>query len=143
LPTDTPVTRGPSSPTLDFAESLYAALDDDDLETFVALCAEDVVIRYPAAGLLPYGGTWHGHDGVRDFLEAHDEAEEILEFEPSHMTADGERVFVLGTFEGRAKPTGVVWTTEFVHVLSVVSGRLMRWDGYFDTAAALQAHRID
>ena len=137
------MTRGSSSPTLHFAESLYDALDGEDIEPFVGLCAEDVTIRYPAAGLLPYGGTWHGRDGVRAFLEAHDEAEEILAFEPSHMTADGDRVFVLGTFEGRAKPTGVVWSTEFVHVLSVVSGRLMRWDGYFDTAVALQAHRID
>jgi len=137
------VTPRSSSPTLDFAESLYAALDDDDVEPFVGLCAEDVVIRYPAAGLLPYGGTWHGHEGVRAFLEAHDAAEEIVAFEPSHMTADGNRVFVLGMFEGRAKPTGVVWSTEFVHVLSVVSGRLTRWDGYFDTAVALQAHRID
>jgi ketosteroid isomerase-like protein len=126
-----------------FAESLYAALDDEDIEPFVDLCAVDVVIRYPAAGLLPYGGTWHGHDGVRSFLGTHDEAEEILKFEPSHMVADGDRVFVLGTFEGRVKPSGNVWSTEFVHVLHVVSGRLLRWDGYFDTAAAMRAHAAD
>ena len=132
-----------SEPIIAFVESLYAVLDDEDIEPFVNLCSVDVVIRYPAAGRLPYGGSWHGHDGVRGFLGAHDEAEEILAFEPSQMAADGDRVFVLGTFEGRAKPSGQVWSTEFVHVLHVVSGRLVRWDGYFDTAAAMTAHATD
>jgi len=35
------------------------------------------------------------------FLDAHDAAEEILAFETSQMSADGDRVFVLGHSEGR------------------------------------------
>ncbi len=134
------MTGDSTAPILAFAGSLYVALDADDIEAFVELCADDVVIAYPAAALLPYGGTWQGHDGVRRFLDAHDDAEEILRFEPGRMAADGDTVFVLGSFEGRARPGGVVWTTDFVHVLTIRADRLVRWAAYFDTAAAVQAH---
>ncbi len=126
---------------LAFASSLYSALDDDDIEPFVHLCAEDVVVQYPAAGSLLYGGAWHGHDGLRRFLQAHEDAEEILAFEPGRMVADGETVFVLGSFQGRARPTGIVWSTAFVHVLTIRAGQLARWESYFDTEAAVAAHR--
>lgn len=138
---DDPVTDEATAPILTFAGSLYAALDGDDIEPFVDLCATDVVVEYPASGVLPYGGTWRGHDGVRRFLEAHDLAEEIIAFEPGAMTAGGDRVFVLGSFEGRARPTGATWSTTFAHVLTISSGRLLRWEAYFDTAAAVRAHR--
>ena len=96
----------------------------------------------PGRRLLPYGGLWRGHDGVRAFSAAHDEAEEILGFETTDMIASGDRVAVLGTFEGRAKPDGQVWRTEFVHVLTVRDEHLQRWEAYFDSAAAVHAHEV-
>lgn len=105
------------------------------------MCAEDVVVQYPADGLLPYGGEWRGRSGVRRFLEVHDDAETIVVFEPSRMAARDGTVFVLGDFEGRARPGERVWSTRFVHVLDVGDGQLKRWEAVFDTAAAVAAHR--
>ena len=133
--------RMDESRALNVVERLYAALDDDDVDAFLRLCAEDVVFRYPAEGVLPYGGTWTGRDGVRQFLELHDGAEEILKFELGEMAASGASVFVRGVFEGRAKPEGSVWSTQFVHALVVVDGELAQWEAFFDSAAAVEAHR--
>ncbi len=69
-------------------ERFYAAIDADDVEAIVGLCGDDVEVRYPAAGRLPYGGEWHGHEGLVALLEAHEAAEEILEFSVSSMLAD-------------------------------------------------------
>ena len=125
------------------AEQLYAALEADDVTGFLALCAEDVSFRYPAEGRLPYGGSWEGRGGVARFLEAHDEAEEIVSFQVHRMLAEGETVIVLGNFAGRAKPNGGPWSTQFVHHLKITGGLLRRWEAFYDSAAAVEAHARD
>lgn len=124
---------------LERAQELYAALDVEEIDGFLALCADDVEIRYPAEGTLPYGGPWHGRDGVAAFLDAHDAAEEILQFDVGPMFADGATVIATGTFAGRAKASGREWSTRFVHLLSFSDAGLKRWEAFFDTAAALAA----
>lgn len=124
----------------ELVEQLYAALDEQDVTPFLELCAPDASVEYPAGGQLPYGGTWQGLDGIRQFLEAHDEAEEILVFEPTDIATVDDTAYVRGRFQGRAKPNGSVWSTEFLHVLTTEDGRLTRWQAFFDTAAARDAH---
>jgi uncharacterized protein len=127
--------------SLEVATRLYQLLDGDDIPAVLELCDQDVIIQYPAVGMLPYGGTWLGHDGVARFLEIHDVSEEILEFEVARLITDGDDVMVLGTFRGRAKRGGREWATPFVHHLTAVGGRLSRWEAFFDTAAAVEARR--
>jgi uncharacterized protein len=91
-------------------------------------------------GRLPYGGTWEGRPGINRFLDIHEETEEILDFEVGAMRADGATVFAQGHFRGRSRSTGRVWETDWVHVFDVGDGLIRRWQGYFDTAAAVAAH---
>jgi uncharacterized protein len=128
----------PNDP-LAMAERLYAALDADDVAAFLELCGEDVEFQYPAEGRLPYDGRWHGREGVESFLDAHDAAEQILEFDVTHMIAEDGTVIVLGTFAGRARASGREWSTRFVHHLTISDGLLRRWEAFFDTAAAIAA----
>jgi hypothetical protein len=121
------------------AEELYAALEADDDARVLALCADDVTVRYPAEGRLPYGGSWEGRTGIAGFLDAHDAAEEIVEFEVRRMVAEGDTVIAIGHFVGRSKPDGHQWSTDFVHMLTITDGRLRRWEAFFDTAAAVSA----
>lgn len=129
-----------SDATLTVAERFYAAIDSEDVDAILALCGDDIDVAYPGAGRLAYGGHWSGHDGVASFLDAHDAAEEILEFEVDRMLADEATVAVFGTFRGRAKPRGGEWSTRFVHDLTINGGLVRRWEAYFDTAAAVAAH---
>ena len=117
-------------------------LPGGDVPTIVAFLADDAIVSYPAEGSLPYGGSWQGPDAIGRFLDLHEETEEILDFEPDSMAVDGGRVFVRGRFEGRSMATGRSWATRWVHAFEVVDGRIQRWESYFDTAAALQAHRL-
>lgn len=117
----------------------YAALDRDDVAAFVALCAPDIEWVYPAVDGLLYGGTWRGHEGVVAFLEAHDAAEEILDFRIEELVAQGDRVVALGFFRGRALATGREWQTRFVHSITLRDGLWARVEDYFDTAAAMAA----
>lgn len=125
---------------VELAEAIYEAVVLDDPRPFLERCWPDAVIDYPAAGRLPYGGAWAGADGIVAFLEAHDAAEVIDVFEPDEMLPSGDSVVVLGRFEGRAKPSMTPWSTRFVHVLRFREEKLRRWEAYFDTAAAIDAH---
>jgi uncharacterized protein len=129
------------SEPIDTVERIYAALDSDEIGPLLELCTDDVEIDYPGDGALAYGGRWSGRDGAARFVETHDAEEEILEFSPGRMVADGDDVLVQGIFRGRAKATGREWSTDFVHVMTVREGRLTRWKGYFDTSAAVAARR--
>lgn len=120
-------------------ERFYAAMEADDVEGMRALCADDIEVRYPAADRLAYGGEWRGLDAFTAFLDAHEEAEEILEFAPSSMLSDEDVVVITGDFRGRARATGREWSTRFVHVLTVRKSKIRRWESFFDTAAALEA----
>lgn len=122
------------------AEQLYAALDGDDISSFLDLCADDVVVEYPAHASLPWGGRWEGRDGVESFLNTHDASEQILAFEVHRFVPEGNLVVAIGDFTGRAKETGREWSTPFVHLLTIAEGRLRHWRAFFDTAAAAAAH---
>ena len=122
------------------AAAFYEALDADDVPRILAACTEDATVHYPAEGRLPYGGVWMGRDGVAAFLDAHDLAEEILAFDVQQMLADVDTVVVVGSFTGRTKPGGREWSTPFVHALAFSDGLLRRWEAFFDTVVAVEAH---
>jgi len=131
----------PVDPKEDLVQRAYLALDADDVPALLALFSADATVEYPAPGDLPYGGAWEGHEGIGRFLDLHDATEEILEFEPNGMAVAGDDVYVRGHFRGRSRATGRTWETRWVHVFNVVGDRIRRWDGYFDTAAAVAAHQ--
>lgn len=125
---------------VDHVKREYQAFLEDDLDTVLAMSGGDIEYRYPRVEGLAYGGVWSGPDEVRRFFEVHDATDEVLELRPTGMVAQGEKVVVLGTFRGRAVPTGEEWTTEFVHVYTIRDGKTRRFESYFDTAAFLAAH---
>ena len=122
-------------------ERFYDALAGDDVGPILELVSDDAVWRYPDVDGLPYGGEWRGREAVGRFLEAHDAAEEILDFRVDRTVVDGETAVAIGSYEGRAKESGRTWHTSFAHVLTLRSGGVATFTAYFDTAAALAARR--
>ena len=119
----------------------YEALGREDVPAAIEICAPDVEIRYPTHPLLPYGGAHAGPEGVEAWATAHDQAEEILELRIEGLVAAGPRALAVGVFRGRARDSGHEWETRFAHVLDVAGGRLRSFEAFFDTAAAVEAHR--
>jgi ketosteroid isomerase-like protein len=128
----------------DLIKSLYAAFYRGDIPGLLEICAPDVDWEYPMlkeAPQVPFSGRRHGRDDVRRYFEAVPIAEEVLEFQQHDNVAQGDRVLVLGTSRGKARSTGRIWETRFVHAFTIRAGKVQTFEAYFDTAAAVEAYR--
>jgi hypothetical protein len=98
----------------------------------------DPRVEWRAPESVPWGGTFRGHEGFREFLgeildqpaEFRREMLEYLDF--------GERVVVLLRQMGRPKGGDTEYDVPEVHVWTVRDGKIVDFEGSFDTATVLR-----
>lgn len=124
-------------------EEMYTALSRKDLPALLDTLAEGVDWLMPGPpNILPYAGPRRGRQQVAVFFAALCEAEEIELFKAKDFIEGENKVIVLGDYRARVKPTGRTLSLQWVHVLTLSSGRIDRLRGFFDTAAAVAAHTV-
>ncbi len=119
----------------------YAAFQRGDVATILGLLSDDVTWELLGPAEIPYAGLRRGHEGAAEFFRLLGESDEVLAFEPHRFLAEGDFVVVLGRYEARAKSTGRVAKTDWVHVFELRDGKAVSWREYFDSAAWAQAYR--
>jgi uncharacterized protein len=111
---------------------IYEAFSRWDVEELVEDMAHDIEWSLPDS--LPWGGTRHGHDGVRAFAEISQDLVEGRWADADDFLDAGDRIVVLGRLRGRAKATGQEFEVGFAHVWTMTDGMASRLRAYFDTA---------
>lgn len=127
-----------TSPNISIIQELYACFLRGDLDAILAKVAGDVIWVQPVNDSIPYSGRRKGRAGVRAFF-AELQAVEIESFEPKEYLASGDRVFAIGSWSGRAKPTGKRFASEWIMAWTVVNGLVTHFHAYEDTAAVATA----
>lgn len=127
---------------LEIVQRSYEAFDRDDLDGVLA--AFDDEIEWQQAQGLPHGGTYHGIAEVRSNVFDPLDRDWWDEFTatPHQLIDGGEEIVVLGRYRGKAKHSGRALDVPFVHVWTVVRGKVVRFRQFLDTAgwnAALEA----
>jgi len=131
-----------NSDAIELVKRGYALFKSGNVQGFLELCAPDIEWGDPAIKGLPHhAGTVRGRDALARVLQALVANEEILEFEQRIFAAEGDRVFVEGTWRARAKPTGRTFQIDYVHAFTVRDGKVQKYNGYWDTAAHAEAFR--
>jgi len=120
---------------------LYAAFAKRDINAIVGMLSPDVEWGEPSNPFNPAGGTRHGHEGFLEWLNIGRQAEEILVLEPRKMLADEDAVAVVGYMKCRAIPTGKAYESDFVHLVTLRSGKVVKFHEFFDTYVAGEAFR--
>ena len=120
-------------------QQLYGAFGAGDLPAFVALLAPDVRWRFIGAPGLPYTGEVKGPEAVQKWLDAVMQTDEIQAFEPREFFAGERHVTVIGWEKTVARSTGRPFEADWLHVFEVDGGRVQRFLGMYDTAAAAEA----
>lgn len=120
---------------------LYAAFARRDIDAMLEFLDADVEWGEPSNPFNPAGGTRHGHAGFMEWLSIGRQAEEVLALEPRKTLAGDDTVAVIGFTKCLAKPTGKIYESDFVHVITVQDGKVVRFQEFFDTFAAAEAFR--
>jgi ketosteroid isomerase-like protein len=126
-----PVSSSERNANVAVVRGFYEAVDVPAMLEFL-----DPQIEWRGPESLPWGGTFRGHDGFREFLAI--VADQIIEprREKQEYLNVGERVVVLLRSIGRAKG-GTGWDLPEVHVWTVRHGKALSFENYVDTAIVL------
>lgn len=122
-------------------KQLYAAFGRRDIERILAVLADDVVWCEPSNPFNPAGGARHGRAGFLEWLRIGMEAEDILVLDPRQFLTGEDSIAVVGYTQCRAKTTGRVYETDFVHLVTFRRGKIARFQEFFDTFVAGEAFR--
>lgn len=114
----------------------YEAYARGDFQAVFALLHPGVEIHQTEA--LPWGGSYRGHEGAREFFRRLGEHTEGGP-EPSEFIAAGDEVAVTGRLRGRARASGRAFDLAVVHLWRVEGGRVVRFAAYIDTPGMLCA----
>lgn len=122
-------------------QSMYAAFGRGDIEALLGLCTDDVDWQMLGSIALPYIGRFQGKAELLRWFGLVAEYDDIQAFEPREFFAGTDHVTVLGWERTRAKVSGNVFETPWVHLFTLRDGQVARFVGLYDTAAADAAQR--
>ena len=126
---------------VEIVQRMYAAFARSDISAIIAMLSPEVEWGEPSNPFNPAGGTRCGHEGFLEWIEIGRQSEDILVLEPRKMLVDEDSVAVVGFLRCRAIPTGKVYESDFVHLVTLESGKVTRFQEFFDTYAAGEAFR--
>jgi ketosteroid isomerase-like protein len=123
-------------------QELYAALWQGDVDSILALLAEDVDWQYVGQREdIPFAGRWRGRQGMIAFLNNLAESTQAGESDPDEVMVCGEHVLTTGRRRAKVKATGRAFETDWAHLFTVRHGRIVRFREFSDTATIAKAFR--
>jgi ketosteroid isomerase-like protein len=127
--------------SIEVVKKVYELFSKRDINSIINLLSPQVEWGEPDNPFNPAGGTRYGHKGFLEWVNIGRESEEILELEPRKFLADDNTVAVVGYTKCLAKPTGKIYETDFVHLVTLNNGKIIWFQEFFDTYAAGEAFK--
>ncbi len=126
---------------IELVKQLYFSFSKKDINAILKLLSDDIEWGEPDNPYNPAGGTRKGHAGFLEWLNIGKEAEDILVLEPKRFLYDENSVAVIGYMKCKAKLTGSIYESDFVHLAIIKEGKISKFQEFFDTYAASEAFR--
>ena len=103
----------------------------------------DVILDEPGdPDVLPWAGTFHGHEGLRRFYDRLGAGLREIEIDPESLElipVGVDQVLALGTERGVFASTGQPYVTKSAWLWTVRDGRIAALRAFHDTAAMVEA----
>jgi ketosteroid isomerase-like protein len=125
-----------SRENVELVRRAIAALNDRDVDAYLALCTPDIELVSPVA---PLEGANTGPEGIRQFFSALDEGATLFRLDIEELQPVGaNRVVALLRLAFESKG-GIPFPQRLTNVYDLVEGKLKRVRVYLDRAEALEA----
>jgi uncharacterized protein len=114
----------------------YAGFGAGDMDTVLSVMGP--AIEWDATDALAHTGVYHGHEGVRTYIEGISSYWDEYELAPDEFTESGagDHVMVLGYVRGRLKGNPEPIELRFAHVLEIEDDKVVRLKVCLDRDAA-------
>jgi ketosteroid isomerase-like protein len=127
-----------SQENVEIARKGYEAHNRDGPYAILNFLHSEIEWGTPEQDVNP-AGSFHGHAGVRQFLDEFFEVFEDAEIEPEEFIDVGERVLVSFRFKAKARGSKIEVEEQWAHVWTLRDGKAVRLDQYTDRTKALEA----
>lgn len=116
-------------------QAAYNAFSSGDLATVFGLLAEDAeYISIGPSDVIPWAGTYKGHEQIGQFFSRLGGALEFLAFSPQEYIAQGDKLAVVIQGRYKVKSTGKEFETNPQHIVTFRDGKVARLVTLDDTA---------
>lgn len=127
---------------VEIVQAAYAAFGRGDIPGLLEYLCDDIEWTLDGCTGDAYMRTARGKDDVMQWFAQVAALDGIQVFEPRQFLAGPDHVTVLGWERTQALPKGGVFESNWVHVWQLREGRVARFFGMFDTAAAARARAL-
>lgn len=118
----------------------YDQFKRGDIAAMLESYTDDVVWEGPEVDGVPFSGTYHGKEGVRDFFMTMARLQDYTVFDLLDVVAEDNKVVVIGRSQARIKESGKTVDTPWIHVITLRGDKVMRFQHLTDTAAGKEAY---
>jgi ketosteroid isomerase-like protein len=132
-----------SSANVELVRKIYDAWARGDYATGYAFDPHVVYLRAQEEGGVGLAGEWRGKEEMRSAMTEFLDSWEDLTVDAEHFHEDGERVLVLNRYRGRGRRSGLEVDHQGGDLFTLRDGRVVRWESYWDRAAAIRAAGLE
>jgi ketosteroid isomerase-like protein len=119
-----------SQENIALVQSLYAAFGTRDLPLIFQKVSPDIQVRQWAE--LPWGGAYHGHEGLRQFLTNLTTHLNNAALPIERYLDAGDHVVAIGRTQGTVRANGKPFDVPLAHVWKVQDGRAVSFQPFID-----------
>jgi uncharacterized protein len=122
-------------------QELYAAFGRGDVPAILEKLADDVVWESEGPAILRFTGVRRGEAEAKGFFDALRTEHANPELTITDYVDSGDRVMTIGRYAATMKATGKKFDIPIAHYWKFRDGKIVRYIGFADTAAAAEALR--
>src|SRR5918911_3147838 len=109
----------------------YAAFSRGDIAAALSTYADDIDWAMPGSpDVIPYAGRRRGREQVAQFYATFPQTEEVEQMDLQDFIARGDKVLVFGHYKGRVKSTGRSYAKDFIHLVTLRGGKVVKFREY-------------
>ncbi|MDX5366814.1 MAG: nuclear transport factor 2 family protein [Alphaproteobacteria bacterium] len=120
-------------------KALFEAFGAKDIPAIMEFLHPNAMIEFYGTPVIPYAGTYRGHDECRRFFERVLSSVDVHRFDAEEFIAERDKVVVTGLLNLTARSTGRPIASDFVHVITLKDARWIRFRDFMNTAIAVAA----
>ena len=126
---------------IDLVRKLYGAFNKGDIQTIVDHLADQLIWRFDAPSVIPYGGDHNTPDAVRKgFFGPLASTQKDYALTTDEFIAQDDKVIMVGSYGATVIATDKRFDLPLVHVWSIQNGKVKRFVNFTDTARAAEAY---